>query len=347
MEILEKSAIRKAASILKEGGIVAFPTETVYGVGCALSSKEGLERLLKAKGHRDNKPFSLMFSNINDIFEYVDADLRTRLLIDRFLPGELTMLMRAKKGVPYAADCGTGVIGVRLSEDPDVRAMIEAVGEPCLVTSANRSGERAPSLFEDAINAIEADAIVKGECTSYIPSTIIDVTKTNEIKLVREGKLKFSDIESSFHKKIYIVLGSDHAGFEVKEKLKESLSNNGLCVIDVGCSSIESCDYPLFAIEAAKYISRGEADYGVLVCASGEGIAIAANKVKGVRCGIGYNDDVAHLIREHNRANMIAFGAKFMSYEDIERRMYVFLSSHFLRGKHARRVNEITDYENQ
>jgi len=138
-----------------------------------------------------------------------------------------------------------------------------------------------------------------------------------------------------------IVVASDHAGYEYKNQIKEFLKSKGIAVIDVGTNSLESCDYPIFAHEAAKQVAAGEVDFGILVCSSGEGIAIAANKTKGVRAGIAYNDEVAGLMRQHNNANMIAFGASFMKLEDVLKRVEIFLSTPFEGGRHERRVNEI------
>ena len=138
-----------------------------------------------------------------------------------------------------------------------------------------------------------------------------------------------------------ISLGSDHAGYAYKEEIKKYLESKGHEVIDVGTHSTDSCDYPIFAHEAAKKVADGTAEYGVLVCSSGEGIMIAANKIKGVRAGIGYNDEVAGLMRQHNNANMIAFGATFMKLPDVLRRVEIFLKTPFEGGRHERRVNEI------
>lgn len=138
-----------------------------------------------------------------------------------------------------------------------------------------------------------------------------------------------------------ISIASDHAGFAYKEEIKKYLANKGHELVDCGTYSLESCDYPIFGKEAAKKVANKEVDFGILVCSSGEGIAIAANKVKGVRAGIAYNDDVARLIRQHNNANMIAFGASFMKLEDVLKRVDIFLATEFEGGRHERRVNEI------
>ena len=138
-----------------------------------------------------------------------------------------------------------------------------------------------------------------------------------------------------------IVLASDHAGYQYKLEIQKHLEKEGFSTVDVGTNSLESCDYPIFAHEAAKKVASGEVSYGILVCSSGEGIAIAANKTKGVRAGIGYNDDVARLMRQHNNANMIAFGASFMALEDVLKRVDIFLKTEFEGGRHEKRVAKI------
>lgn len=140
-----------------------------------------------------------------------------------------------------------------------------------------------------------------------------------------------------------ISIGSDHAGYAYKEEIKKYLEKKGYEMIDVGTHSTESCDYPEFGREAAKRVATGEATYGIVVCSSGEGISIAANKIKGVRCGLAYNDDVARLIRQHNNANMIGFGASFMALEDVLKRIDIFLSTPFEGGRHERRVHKIEE----
>lgn len=138
-----------------------------------------------------------------------------------------------------------------------------------------------------------------------------------------------------------ISLGSDHAGYLYKEEIKKYLQSKGIVTIDCGTYSLDSCDYPIFGKKAAQLVADNECEFGILVCSSGEGIMISANKIKGVRCGLAYNDDVARLIRQHNNANMIAFGANFMDLKDVLRRIDIFLNSSFEGGRHLRRVNEI------
>lgn len=145
-------------------------------------------------------------------------------------------------------------------------------------------------------------------------------------------------------KKIFIA--SDHAGFEKKEIVKKVLIQEGFDMVDVGTFDKTSCDYPNFAFRCAEEVIKNKS-FGILICSSGEGIMIAANKVKGIRAGVGYNDDVAALLREHNDANMIAFGASFMREEDIINRSIIFLTTSCLEGRHRRRVDLIETYENE
>ena len=140
-----------------------------------------------------------------------------------------------------------------------------------------------------------------------------------------------------------IAIGCDHGGYELKEQLRRYLQNNGHEVIDCGTDSVESVHYPVFAKIVAKKVLNGEAERGIVVCTTGEGVAITANRFKGVRCGIAYNDEVARLMRAHNNANVIAFGARFISLEDAIKRVEIFLNTNFEGGRHQTRIEMIDE----
>ena len=142
-----------------------------------------------------------------------------------------------------------------------------------------------------------------------------------------------------------IAIGSDHGGYELKEGLKQYLANKGFDMVDVGTYSTQSCDYPEFGAKCAKLVADGECTYGIVVCTTGEGIVMAANKVKGVRAGLAYNVEVARLMREHNDANVIGFGAKFTTLEEACERTDTFLNTEFAGGRHAIRVEMINKLE--
>ena len=141
-----------------------------------------------------------------------------------------------------------------------------------------------------------------------------------------------------------ISIGCDHGGFEAKEEVVKLLKKEGIEVVDCGTMTSDSVDYPVYAFKCAKLVQEGKVDKGVLICSSGEGVMICANKLKGIRCGMGYNDDVSRLMVEHNHANMIAFGAKFMSTSEIIRRIKIFLdTTPSSEDRHVRRVKMIEE----
>ena len=141
-----------------------------------------------------------------------------------------------------------------------------------------------------------------------------------------------------------IAIGSDHAGFTSKEKIKEFLSALGHTVTDFGTHSEEPVDYPLFIRPVAEAVARGEAERGVVLGGSGNGEAMAANRVKGVRCALCWNVETARLARQHNDANIISLGQRMLSEEDALEIVRVWLDTGFEGGRHVRRI-QLLDLE--
>ena len=144
-----------------------------------------------------------------------------------------------------------------------------------------------------------------------------------------------------------IAIGADHAGFALKEYLREKLAKEGHQVDDLGAYSDASVDYPDYASAVAHQVASGAADRGVLVCYTGVGMSIAANKVDGIRAALAVNPDEIALTRRHNNANVVTFGAKFTPPEDAARMLDVFLTTDFTGGRHARRVDKIMSLERE
>jgi len=142
-----------------------------------------------------------------------------------------------------------------------------------------------------------------------------------------------------------ISIGSDHGGFALKEHIKTYLENKGYSVKDCGCGSTESCDYPIFGQSAAEAVASGACEYGIVVCTTGIGISIAANKVKGIRCALCHEALSAEMCRRHNNANMLAIGAGMTGPNLAERIVEVFLTTAFEGGRHERRVGLISAME--
>lgn len=142
-----------------------------------------------------------------------------------------------------------------------------------------------------------------------------------------------------------ISLGSDHAGFEYKQAIADMLRSQGHEVIDCGTHSADSTDYPLWCIPAAEKVANGEAEKGIVFGGSGNGEAIAANKVKGIRCAIAWSDDTARLGSEHNNANVLSIGERMVSLETAKRLVDIWLSTPFEGGRHLKRIEELARYE--
>jgi RpiB/LacA/LacB family sugar-phosphate isomerase len=144
-----------------------------------------------------------------------------------------------------------------------------------------------------------------------------------------------------------IALASDHAGYSEKERLKPLFRELGLEVEDLGTVSEDSVDYPDYARKVAERVAHGDAEQGVLVCGSGTGMAIAANKVAGVRAAVAWSEETARLARQHNDANVLAIGARTTPEEEIPGIVRAWFETKFDGGRHAARVAKITEIEQE
>ena len=142
-----------------------------------------------------------------------------------------------------------------------------------------------------------------------------------------------------------IAIGSDHGGYALKEHIKAYLTSKGITCLDVGCTSPESCDYPIFGKAVGEAVASGKCEKGIVICTTGIGISISANKVKGIRCALCGDAFSAEMTRRHNDANMLAMGAGIVGPNLAERIVDVFLSTEFEGGRHARRVGQLMDIE--
>jgi ribose 5-phosphate isomerase B len=142
-----------------------------------------------------------------------------------------------------------------------------------------------------------------------------------------------------------IAMATDHAAFSLKEKIKHYFNNLEHEVIDFGCYSEESADYPLFISKAARAVANGQCERGIVMCGSGIGASIVANKIKGIRCALVYTPELCRLARQHNDANIIALAGRFTEEDTAKRIVDVFLLTKFEGGRHLRRVNQIIEIE--
>ncbi len=142
-----------------------------------------------------------------------------------------------------------------------------------------------------------------------------------------------------------IAVGCDHRGFEVKRRVVPLVQNLGHEIVDVGAGSQESCDYPDFAFDVARLVSTGQVDRGILICGTGIGMCIAANKVPGVRAALCHDSITAEMCRRHNNANILCISADLLGDELIDRMVRIWLETEFEGGRHARRVDKISRFE--
>lgn len=142
-----------------------------------------------------------------------------------------------------------------------------------------------------------------------------------------------------------IAVGCDHAAYELKEAIKEKLTKEGHEVLDMGCDSTESVDYPKYGHAVGRAVASGEAERGIAVCGSGIGISIACNKVPGIRAALCTSVEMAEMCRRHNNANVVCMGARMISQELAFDIIDKWMTTDFEGGKHLRRINEIEDLD--
>ena len=144
-----------------------------------------------------------------------------------------------------------------------------------------------------------------------------------------------------------IAIGSDHGGYLLKEEVKKYLDEKEIPYIDFGTDSEERVDYPIYAEKVAKAVQKKECEKGILICGTGFGVSIVANKFKGIRCASCWNEEVAKLLKGHNDANIIALPGRFINISQAVTILRAWLATEFMGGRHSERVQMIKDIENE
>lgn len=189
-----RNEINDVIQCVKEGGVVAFPTDTVYGLGVVYDNLDALNRLKLSKGRPENKPIPMMIASIEQLEEVAYVNESAQKLVKAFMPGAFTIILKKKECVDATITNGFETIGCRMPEDDFILEMIESLGKPMLVTSANLSGEATGTTTEEVINSFDGkiDMIVSGECKGLLSSTI--VSAVDGVKIVREGPISEAQI---------------------------------------------------------------------------------------------------------------------------------------------------------
>ena len=193
-----KKVFEEALDSLNNHQVIAFPTETVFGLGVFYDDEKAYQLLNQIKHRREDKPYTLMLSNINDIQRYAFISNNDLNALKEYMPGPVTILLRCKDNVPAYVTHSTGIIGIRIPANKEALELLDYLKKPLLVPSANRSNE-TPAMNDQEVKAIfgeEIKVIIPGASIGGLPSTIIDLTG-EEIKLVRQGPISFEDIKKA------------------------------------------------------------------------------------------------------------------------------------------------------
>ncbi len=349
-KILKKEDIKSAISILKNGGLVAFPTDTVFGLAALASDKKAVSKLQEVKRRPDNKPFPMMVSSLSQIETVAKLTMRDRQIITRWMPGALTLVLNKKETYRDDQQTQFSTVGIRMPKDPWILEVIQGVG-PLLVPSANISNDPPATTFEEVYKVFDGhiDAIVVDKTNHSIPSTVLDAT-TEELKVLRQGEITIESIKHDLteYLPLTIALATDHGGFEMKEKLKLMLDKWGYEVMDFGSFDQEAIDYTDTVYPAAKAVANQDADLGIVFCGTGIGASITANKVKGIRCALVNDISIAQVTREHNDSNILAMGGRVIDEDTMLKIVSIWLTTPFNEeSRHQRRIDKIRKIEDQ
>ena len=195
---LTKKDSAQIVEILNRGGVVAFPTDTVYGLAVRYDLKEAILKMKEAKQRPETKPFPMMVSSKAQIERVAVTDARSQKLIDHWMPGALTLVFKKRPEVDELVTNGFPTIGIRMPDDDFVLEIINRVGVPLLVPSANLSGQPSCTTSEEVLKQLDGriDAVVLGESGASTASTVCDTTG-DELKILRQGPIKLEDLEAS------------------------------------------------------------------------------------------------------------------------------------------------------
>ena len=190
-----KEIYQKALEALNNHQIIAFPTETVFGLGVFYDDQQAYELLNQVKRRKEDKPYTMMLSNVKDIDKYAYVDQKYQKLINKFMPGSLTILVKSKDNVPGYVTHDTGIIGIRIPSNKEALDLLNFVKKPLLVPSANRANQSPARTCEEAVAIFgdEIKVVVPGQIESGEPSTIVDLTGP-ELKVIRKGPIPLEEL---------------------------------------------------------------------------------------------------------------------------------------------------------
>jgi len=183
----EPRKIERAVEVLRKGGIIAYPTGTVYGIGCDLTNKRAIEKVYRVKRIDRKKPLSFLCFDLSDLARYARVDDAAYRIMKRLIPGPYTFILEATKEVPKLVLSKRNTVGIRVPDHPVAQALIKALGNPIISTSANHDGQILADAETIADRFTELDLVLDGGPASNMPSTILSIMENGEIEVLREG----------------------------------------------------------------------------------------------------------------------------------------------------------------
>ena len=190
-----KNILEDALKALNDHQVIAFPTETVFGLGVFYDDYQAYNLLNKVKNRHEDKPYTMMLYDINEINKYADVDKKYLPIIKKYMPGSLTILVKAKENVPNYVTHNTKIIGIRIPSNKEALELLRFVKKPLLVPSANKADQK-PALCDEEVKTIfgnEISVIIPGKAIGGQASTIIDLTG-EEVKLIRKGPIPLEEL---------------------------------------------------------------------------------------------------------------------------------------------------------
>ncbi len=196
MKIIAQSDYKEAVKLLKENKIVAFPTETVFGLGILANSKENFKKLVKVKKRPSDKPFTLMCYSLNELNNIIEIDDFLINCVNKLCPGKITIVTKAKKNIASFYDLGSGFVGFRIPDNKMILNILKEIKEPLFVPSANISNYPPAKNINEVYEYFneEIDGVIEGEIKNGIPSTVIKIDN-GSISILREGELTLKEIK--------------------------------------------------------------------------------------------------------------------------------------------------------
>lgn len=348
-ERLHRQDMNRVVELLQAGKIVALPSDTVFGLAISINHIETIDRLKEVKHRQDDRPFPVLVSSKSQINQLALLSRRDVKLVRHWMPGAMTLIVNKAQGVDSRVTSGKGTIAIRMPDDPWLIELIRKVGYPLLMPSANITGEKEARSSDEVLAYFDGliEGVVEGESLLDVSSTVIDASSKKLVE-VRKGPISLNEVKKSLLQggNMKIALAADHGGYQYKEILKQKLDEWGYEVEDFGTHSEDSMDYSDVVYPAAKAVSEGRCDRGIIFCGTGIGASITANKVHGIRCALVNDVAVAEVTRLHNDSNVLAMGGRVISEETMVQISKTWLDTLFSEDeRHQRRIDKIAAIE--